>query len=65
MYFNLTIGKGLKVFGDYAFSGCDNLKNITLPSREFKLNPKAFDSSIRKAFEERDVSNFIINYKEN
>jgi len=62
---SLTIGKGLKVFGDDAFSECDNLKRITLPSREFELDPKAFDSSIRKAFEERDVSNFIINYKEN
>ncbi len=52
----MHIGKGLKVFGDYAFGDCENLKNITLPSREFKLDPNAF--------EERDVSKFIINYKE-
>lgn len=51
---SLTIGKGLKVFGDDAFSECDNLKRITLPSREFELDPKAFDRG----------SNFIINYKE-
>ena len=41
-------------FGDDAFSECDNLKRITLPSREFELNPKAFDRG----------SNYIINYKE-
>lgn len=62
---SVTIGKNVISIGDHAFSECDNLKRITLPSREFELNPKAFDSSIRKAFEERDVSNFIINYKEN
>ena len=45
----------MKVFGDYAFGDCENLKTITLPSRDFKLDPKAFD----------DVSNFVFNYKEN
>ena len=51
---DLTIGKGVKVFGEYVFGECDNLKTVTLPDREFKLDRKLFS----------EYSNFIINYKE-
>ena len=52
---DLTIGKGVKVFGEYVFGECDNLKTVTLPDRDFKLDRKLFS----------EFSNFTINYKEN